>query len=136
MKQLLSPEVLRERIWQATQILLGLLIATAVIWLLRRILSRREKALEARYQKELEVAIVAEKVKKSQDIAASETMEGEETEAREIADLRSSFLANMQQQFSVKRRLEFDKFLKWLLLWVLILICTSGFISSSLKCRF
>lgn len=126
MKQLLSPEVLRERIWQATQILLGLLIATAVIWLLRRILSRREKALEARYQKELEIAIAAEKVKKSQDIAESETMEGEETEAREIADLRSSFLANMQQQFSVKRRLEFDKFLKWLLLWVLILIWYIG----------
>ncbi|MBE9227780.1 mechanosensitive ion channel family protein [Phormidium sp. LEGE 05292] len=126
MKQLLSPEVLRERIWQATQILLGLLIASAVIWLLRRILSRREQTLEARYQKELEIAIAAEKVKKSQDIAESETMEGEETEAREIADLRSSFLVTMQQQFTLKRRLEFDKFLKWFLIWVLILIWYIG----------
>ncbi|WP_084555281.1 mechanosensitive ion channel family protein [[Phormidium ambiguum] IAM M-71] len=126
MKQLLSPQVLRERIWQATQIFLGLLIATAVIWLLRRILSRREKTLEARYQKELEIAIAAEKIKQSQDIAESETMTGEETEAREIADLRSSFLATMQQQFSLKRRLEFDKSLKWLLLWVLILIWYIG----------
>ncbi|MFB2895242.1 mechanosensitive ion channel family protein [Aerosakkonemataceae cyanobacterium BLCC-F50] len=126
MKQLLSPEVLRERIWQATQIFLGLLIATAVVWLLRRILSRREKALEARYQKELEIAIAADKLKKSQDIAESETMEGEETEAREIADLRSSFLATMQHQFSVKKRLEFDKCLKWLLLWILILIWYIG----------
>lgn len=125
-KQLLSPEVLRERLWQATQILFGLLIASAVIWLWRRILSRREKTLEARYQKELEIAIAADKLKKFQDIAESETMEGEETEAREIADLRSSFLITMQQQFSVKRRLNFDKFLKWLLLWALILMWYIG----------
>lgn len=126
MKQLLSPEVLRERLWQAVQAFLGLLIASAVIWLLWRILSRREQTLEARYEQELEIAVQAEKAEKSQAIARSETMEREEAEAREIADLRSRFLLTMQQQFSVKRRLEFDKFLKWFLLWILILIWYVG----------
>ncbi|MFB2836115.1 mechanosensitive ion channel family protein [Floridanema evergladense] len=126
MKQLLSPEVLRERLWQATQILLGLLIASAVIWLFWRILSRRIISLEARYQKELELAAAAaEKAQKSQDIA-DENMEGEEAEAREIAHLRSKFLANMQQQFTVTKRLEFDKFLKWLLFWTFILMWYIG----------
>ncbi|MGA9379483.1 MAG: mechanosensitive ion channel family protein [Phormidium sp.] len=126
MKQLLSPEVLRERLGQAVQIFLGLLVASAVIWLLWRILSRREQALETRYQKELELAVQAEKAEKLKDITQSETMEGEEAEAREIADLRSRFLATMQQQFTVKKRLEFDQFLKWLLFWILILVWYVG----------
>ncbi|MGE5660096.1 MAG: mechanosensitive ion channel family protein [Actinomycetota bacterium] len=123
MKQLLSPEVLRERLWQAIQVFLGLLIASAVIWLLWGILSRREQTLEARYQQELELAIQAKKLK---DVTQSETMEGEETEARKIANFRSHFLVTIQQQFSGKRRLEFDQFLKWLLLWILILIWYIG----------
>lgn len=127
MKQLLSPEILRQRLWQATQILLGLLIASAVIWLFWRILSRQINTLETRYQKELDLAAAAaEKAQKSEDLAESEIVEGEEAEAREIAHLRSQFLATMQQQFTVKKRLEFDKFLKWLLFWTFILMWYIG----------
>ncbi|HEY9711580.1 MAG TPA: mechanosensitive ion channel family protein, partial [Oculatellaceae cyanobacterium] len=41
-------------------------------------------------------------------------------------DLRSQILATLQHRFSVKRRLDLDKFLKWALLWIFILMWYIG----------
>jgi small-conductance mechanosensitive channel len=125
-RQLAAPEVLLPRVVQALQILLGLLIATAVIWFLRRMLTKRQHTLETRYQEELAAIAAAEKTQKAPKNALTATIEGEETEAREIADLRSQFLATLQHQFTLKRQLDVDKFLKWLLLWIFILIWYIG----------
>jgi small-conductance mechanosensitive channel len=142
--QLATPEAIAQRIKQALQILLGLLIASAVIWLLRRLLTRRQQILERQYQAQLTAAThpvpsaTAAATKASQsaltvpsetvpsEATASEAIAGEETEAREIADRRSQFLTALHHQFSVKRRLDIDKFLKWALLWIFILMWYIG----------
>lgn len=132
-KQLATPEVIARRVGQALQILLGLLIASAVIWFLRRSLTHRQQTLETLYQNQLATIAStastnasAEKLQISEPIAASEPVIREETEARTIADLRSQFLATLQRQLSVKRRLDIDKFLKWALFWILILMWYIG----------
>ncbi|MEP0896516.1 MULTISPECIES: mechanosensitive ion channel family protein [Leptolyngbya] len=116
-KQMTAPEVLRQRIGQASQILLGLLVSSGVIWLLRRGLTHQQNLIETRYQQQLD-ALVEEKAQQSEI--------PEETEAREIANLRSRFLATLQHQFSLKRQLDFNKFLKWALLWIFILMWYVG----------
>lgn len=125
-KELTQPNVIRHRIGQALQILLGLIVASIVIWLLRRLLSRRQQTLKARYQQQLEAIAKTEKAAKSETIASSDLLEGEEAEAREIADLQSQFLATMQHQFSTKRQLDVYKFLKWILFWIFILMWYLG----------
>ncbi|MEG4442852.1 mechanosensitive ion channel family protein [Microcoleus sp. AT9_B5] len=133
-KQLTTPEAVRQRLGQALQILLGLLIASAVIWFLRRILTSRYKTLESQYQDQLTASTnpvslanaEAKKAHQSEPSISSKTMAGEETEAREIADVRSQFLAILQHQFSVKRQLDIDKFLKWALFWIFILMWYVG----------
>jgi moderate conductance mechanosensitive channel len=125
-KQLASPKAIAQRVGQAFQILLGLLIASVTIWFLRRMLTRQQQILEARYQQQLAVLAEAEKAQKSEAIAASETTEREEMKAREIADLRAQFLTTFQHQFSLKRRLDINKFLKWALFWIFILMWYIG----------
>ncbi len=124
-KHIYSPEVLLERLEQCGQILLGIILSSIVIWFLRRILTRRQKTLEARYQQQLQTTANEEKTSLVADKPA-ESFEKEGAEARQIANLRAQFLAVMQEQFSVKRRLEFDKSLKWLLFWIFILIWYIG----------
>ncbi len=127
LKQLSSVDVLRQRLGQSLQILLGLLVASFAIWFLQRLLTRRQKTLKARYQQELEVIAEAEKARKATDeIAQTDITAGKEAEAKQVADLRSQFLATMHHQFSLKRRLEYDKFLKWGLFWLLISIWYIG----------
>ncbi|MCY6490472.1 mechanosensitive ion channel family protein [Leptolyngbya sp. GGD] len=117
-KQMTAPEVLQQRIGQASQILLGLLVSSGVIWLLRRGLTHQQNLIETRYQQQLDALVEEEKAQQSEI--------PEETEAREIANLRSRFLATLQHQFSLKRRLDFNKFLKWALLWIFILMWYVG----------
>lgn len=117
-KQMTAPEVLRQRIGQALQILLGLLVSSGVIWLLRRGLTHQQNLIETRYQQQLDALVEEEKAQQSEI--------PEETEAREIANLRSRFLATLQHQFSLKRQLDFNKFLKWALLWIFILMWYVG----------
>lgn len=117
-KQMTAPEVLRQRIGQASQILLGLLVSSGVIWLLRRGLTHQQNLIETRYQQQLDALVEEEKAQQSEI--------PEETEAREIANLRSRFLATLQHQFSLKRQLDFNKFLKWALLWIFILMWYVG----------
>lgn len=125
-KQFFSRDLLLQRLGQALQIFLGLLVASAGLWFLRRWLTRRQKTLEARYQQELETAAEAEKAQTTDAIARTVSTKGKEAEVRRITDLRSQFLETMHHQFSVKRRLEFDNFLKWLLFWIFILIWYIG----------
>lgn len=117
-KQTTAPEVLRQRIGQASQILLGLLVSSGVIWLLRRGLTHQQNLIETRYQQQLDALVEEEKAQQSEI--------PEETEEREIANLRSRFLATLQHQFSLKRQLDFNKFLKWALLWIFILMWYVG----------
>lgn len=126
-KQLATPEIVAQRVRQALQILLGLVIASAVIWFLRRILTHKQQTLEARYQQQLATIASTEPIQKSQTTTHLEPIEGEETEAHTIADLRSQFLATLHHQFSLKRQLDVNKFLKWALFWIFILMWYIGF---------
>lgn len=125
-KQLATPKVVIQRVRQALQIMLGLLVASAVIWFLRRILTHKQQTLEARYQQQLATNAAIETTQKSKTTTQSELIEGEETEAREIADLRSRFLATLHHQFSLKHQLDVNKFLKWMLFWLFILMWYIG----------
>ena len=125
-KLLTSPAVIGQRVSQALQILLGLVLASGVIWFLRRLLRQRRHQLETRHQEQLATIATAEKFQKAQAKTTSELTEGEDTEAREIADLRSRFLATVTHQMSLKRQLDVNKFLKWLLFWLFILMWYVG----------
>jgi moderate conductance mechanosensitive channel len=147
-RQLATPKAIVEQIGQVLQILLGLLIASAVIWFLRFILTYRQRTLESLYQQQLEAmpattppeaveaqtgegqtvgaeTVGPETASLSEPIATIKSSV-EEAKARAIADLRSQFLAMLQHQFSVKRRLEIDKFLRWMLFWIAIFIWYIG----------
>ncbi|MDX2230338.1 MAG: mechanosensitive ion channel family protein [Leptolyngbyaceae cyanobacterium bins.349] len=125
-KQLTTPAVIGQRVSQALQILLGLILASGVIWFLRQLLRRRQDQLETHYQSQLAAIAAVEKDQKTQLKTPSELIEGEKTEVREIADLRSRFLATITHQISLKRQLDINKFLKWLLFWLFILMWYVG----------
>ncbi len=125
-KQLTAPDEIGRRVSQALQILLGLILATGVIWGLRHWLHRRQQQLETRYQAQLTAIAAAEKAQNTQAQTISELTAGEETEAQEIADLRSWFLATITHQMTLKRQLDINKFLKWLLFWLFILLWYFG----------
>ncbi|MBW4485851.1 MAG: mechanosensitive ion channel family protein [Tildeniella torsiva UHER 1998/13D] len=132
-RQLGTPEVIIQRIGQALQILLGLLLASAAIWFLRRRLTRRQQTLESLYQQQL-AAITATpsletlgaEAAPPEPTAPPEIMAGEDTEARAMANVRSQFLATVQHPFSVQRQLDINKFLKWALFWIFILMWYVG----------
>jgi len=125
-KQLTAPGFVTASLLQALQILLGLLIASVVIWFLRRVLSHRQRILETRYEQEVAKIAEVEKAHKEQRIIQSEVIDKKEIEAIEIVDLRSHFLSTLQHQFSVKRCLDLNKFFKWALLWIFILMWYIG----------
>ncbi len=114
-RELGSPEVIAQRIGRALQILLGLLLASAVIWWLRRRLTRRQQTLENRYQEQLAAIAVGPSPSGSED-----------GEAIARSTLRSQILARVQHSLSVQRQLEIDKFLKWLLFWIFIVMWYVG----------
>ncbi|WP_225910573.1 mechanosensitive ion channel family protein [Thermoleptolyngbya sichuanensis] len=129
-KQLTSKDIILQRLRHAFQLLVGLLLASGIIWFLQRLLTRRQRTLEARYEEQLAAIASAEKThQRNAPIitnVSSDLPEGEESEAREIAELRSHFLEALQAQFSVKRQLDVDKFLKWALFWIFILMWYVG----------
>ncbi len=125
-RQLAAPEVLAERLIQVLQILLGLLLASGVIWLLRRLLTRRQAALKAHYQEQLTAIAQTAKNLPLDGSASSDLTTGEEGEAREIEDWRSHVLATVQHQFSLKRQLDLNKFLTWALFWIFVLMWYVG----------
>ncbi|MBE9110853.1 mechanosensitive ion channel family protein [Nodosilinea sp. LEGE 07298] len=131
-RQLGTPEVIIQRIWQALQILLGLLLVSAVIWFLRRRLTRRQQTLESLYQTQLAAITASTSLETSAEevppkpTAPPERMAGEEPEASAMANMRSQFLTTVQHQFSVQRQLDVNRFLKWALFWVFILMWYVG----------
>lgn len=125
-KQLTTPAAIEQRVRQAIQILLALLLASSVIWFLRRFLRGQQRQLETRYQEQLAKIISTEKNQEVQSKTTSELIEGEEAEAREIADWRSHFLATATHRMSLKHQLDVNKFLKWMLFWLFILMWYVG----------
>ena len=126
MKHLFSPEEMLRRFFQVFQILLVLLICSAVIWFLRRQLTRREKKLETRHQRQLEDVRKSETLENSKTAIALDEVLPEVGKSKKIKDLRSQFVAEIQYQLSVKRQLEIDKFLQWILFWFAIAIWYFG----------
>ncbi len=124
-KQLMARDVILQRVGQALQILLGLLIVSVVIYWLRRHLNRHQQTLETRYQEQLAALATSEPVT-SDAITLSDVPTTAETEMREMADLRSRFLATVQHQLTLKRQLGINKFLKWLLFWLFIVVWYLG----------
>ena len=127
--QLLSPDVLGQRIGQAAQIAIGLLLSSVVLWVLRQKLIRKQKALQARHQGAMAVseqsAATHSEAAVSPNTQIPETSE-REAEAEAIADARSRFLAIFQQQSSLQRQLGIYSFLIWLLFWSFILLWYIG----------
>jgi moderate conductance mechanosensitive channel len=119
--RLFIPEVLKQRMRQALQIGVGLLLGSGIIWFLWQALTSKQGALEERYQEPMAAAETAIEVGKI------DTSEGE-AEAEAIARQRSRFLAIIRRQFSLKRQLEIYSFLKWLLLWAFILMWYIGIV--------
>ena len=125
-EQLTDSKVIWQRITQATQILLGLVIGSLIIWFLRHLLNKKREQLEATYQADL-LASRQSKLRAMTELESSlikdvsESIELEnDAEEQEITDLRSRFLNSLQFQSNIQNKLELNKFLKWFLFWILI----------------
>lgn len=125
-KQLSSPETLSQRLSQVGQILLGLLLASAVIWSLQLGLSRRQRSLETRYQHQLEAIATSDTQSSMRTVASSDVTSDQGSEARTINERRLQFLAAREYQLRIKRQLDIYKFLKLSLLWLFILMWYTG----------
>ncbi|MFN6486628.1 MULTISPECIES: mechanosensitive ion channel family protein [unclassified Nostoc] len=121
-ERLFSPKVLSQRVGQALQISIGLVLGSVVLWFLRRTLIRKQTVLQARYQEHIaeakEAAVKRSQTETSANIQAIDTSE---SEAHTIADGRSQFLEIIQRQFTLKRQLGIYSFLTLLLFWAFIL---------------
>lgn len=129
--RLFSHKVLLQRIWQALQISIGLLLGSVMLWLLRRTLIRKQRALQVRHQEH--IAAVKENVVKRSEAETSTTIHTIETsenktEPDTIADGRSHFLEMIQRQFSLKRQLGIYSLLTLLLFWAFILMWYIGIV--------
>ncbi|WP_223269863.1 mechanosensitive ion channel family protein [Nostoc sp. 'Peltigera membranacea cyanobiont' 213] len=129
--RLFSHEILWQRIVQAMQISIGLVLGSVALWLLRRTLIRKQTALEVRHQEQ--IAAVKQGVVKraegetSTTIHTIETSE-KKTDADTIAHQRSQFLETIRRQFSLKRQLGIYSLLTWLLFWAFILMWYIGIV--------
>ncbi|MFW9257266.1 mechanosensitive ion channel family protein [Nostoc sp. CALU 546] len=121
-ERLFSPNVLSQRVGQALQISIGLVLGSVVLWFLRRTLIRKQTVLQARYQEHIaeakEAAVKRSQAETSVNIQAIDTSE---SEAHTIAHQRSQFLEIIQRQFTLKRQLGIYSFLTLLLFWAFIL---------------
>lgn len=121
-ERLFSPKVLSQRVGQALQISIGLVLGSVVLWFLRRTLIRKQTVLQARYQEHIaeakEAAVKRSQAETSANIQAIDTSE---SEAHTIAHQRSQFLEIIQRQFTLKRQLGIYSFLTLLLFWAFIL---------------
>ncbi|MEH2249247.1 mechanosensitive ion channel family protein [Nostoc sp.] len=129
--RLFSHKVFLQRIWQALQISIGLLLGSVVLWLLRRTLIRKQTALQVRHQEH--IAAVKEGVVKRSEAETSTTTHTIETsenktEPDTIANGRSHFLEMIQHQFSLKRQLGIYSLLTLLLFWAFILMWYIGIV--------
>lgn len=129
--RLFSHKVLWQRIGQALQISIGLVLGSVVLWLLRRTLIRKQTALQVRHQ-EQKAAVKQGVVKRSEaetstTIHTIETSE-KKTDADMIAHQRSQFLEMIQRQFSLKRQLGIYSLLTLLLFWAFILMWYIGIV--------
>jgi moderate conductance mechanosensitive channel len=127
--QLFSPAMLLQRLGQAVQILFGLGFGSAALWLLRQSLIRRQKTVQDRHQATIATSKKAAATHAdpavSIDVQPTEISAGA-AEAEVIIDVRSRFLAVLQQQFSLKRQLEVYTFLRWVFFWAFILLWYIG----------
>lgn len=128
-ERLFSPKVLSQRVGQALQISIGLVLGSVVLWFLRRTLIRKQTVLQARYQEHIAEAKQAA-VKRSQaEISANiQAIDTSEPEAHTIAHQRSQFLEIIQRQFTLKRQLGIYSFLTLLLFWAFILVWYIGIV--------
>ena len=129
--RLFSHKVLWQRIGQALQISIGLVLGSVVLWLLRQTLIRKQTALQVRHQ-EQKAAVKQGVVKRAEaetstTIHTIETSE-KKTDADTIAHQRSQFLETIRRQFSLKRQLGIYSLLTWLLFWTFILMWYIGIV--------
>ncbi|MDZ7991710.1 MAG: mechanosensitive ion channel domain-containing protein [Nostoc sp. EfeVER01] len=128
-ERLFSPKVLSQRVGQAIQISIGLVLGSVVLWFLRRTLIRKQTILQARYQEHMaeakEAAVKRSQAETSANIQAIDTSE---PEAHTIAHQRSQFLKIIQRQFTLKRQLGIYSFLTLLLFWAFILVWYIGIV--------
>jgi moderate conductance mechanosensitive channel len=120
---LLNPQVLFPRIGQAFLILLAMLITTAVIWGLRRLIRLRQRALQPQRQSQIPGAQVA-----ISDIPAvpPEDASPEDRPNGAIASNRAGFWGRLQSPLHFQRQLELYSFLQWLTFWLLVVIWYFG----------
>ncbi|MCG9892984.1 MAG: mechanosensitive ion channel family protein [Thermosynechococcaceae cyanobacterium MS004] len=135
--RLFSPPVLWQRLGQAFQILVGLVLGSLLLWVLRQRVIRRQKLLKARYQADFAAPEISSDLSTVQTAvsptepegalgAQPPVLQGDEADAETMMNLRSRFLVLLQQQFSLKRQMEVYAFLKWMLFWAFILLWYGG----------
>lgn len=116
--ELINPDVLLHRISQALLIFLTMLVTTALLWGLRRLIRRRKQTLKAQQQPST--------LTKVESPGATVVGVEEEPPTDEVAAERSRFLAHLGSPVSLRRQLALCDFFQWLVFWLLISIWYFG----------
>lgn len=144
-----QPQLWRRRIFYGLSILLGLVVFTLLMWLLRRLCTRRQDSLRLRKQEEDQTrASLLSNTAAQQDPSnlgafppeddpGSEAVPSASEPVAPAAGLagadppplpnpRAALLTSLRQKFSLQRRIRFYTLLKWLLFWATVLAWYGG----------
>ncbi|NJN23331.1 MAG: mechanosensitive ion channel family protein [Acaryochloridaceae cyanobacterium RL_2_7] len=118
-EKIYSPQVFQQRLWEVIVILLGLVLLTGLISFLRWRLVKKQKALQTQQTTEKEAAAVEQSL--SEQDKLSSLMEGQpqRDQAKEAESTQA--LNFFQRQLNLDNQLNIYGFVRWLMLWVIIL---------------
>jgi small-conductance mechanosensitive channel len=129
-RKLFSPTLVLQRLGQAFSIFLGMLIASGLVWILQRWVNSQRKSLKAQQESVASVDTgVGENSPENEILSSTEAaIAGQSTENETIARMRSHFLSKIREQFTLKRKLSLNTSLKWLFIWLQIIIWYFGIV--------
>jgi small-conductance mechanosensitive channel len=105
-----QPEVLQQRQTEAVGTAIGVVVISAVLWLLQNWIGARRKVLKTQLVTET-----------AQTQTRANTLNSPSR-----AEHRLDFISAIQAQFGVERRLTWSESLRWLLFWVQLLVWAGG----------
>ncbi len=117
-----SKKALENNLKQIAIIILGLVILSFVVWLIKYLGSLRQESLKKKYQREMADSLTAE-----ESLELSQARPSLGWEGILFNKHRHAFLTQVKRTFAIDHRLEVWNFIQWCLVWVLILAWYLGF---------
>ncbi len=129
-QKLFSTEEFLRRLSQAFGILVGILIASGLVWIMQRLVNFQSKSLKAQQEtvKSPNTSNISNSSPENEIVSSAEAVitGGEYRGNEKIARMQSHFISRLKKQFKLKDKLSLNTSLRWLFLWLQILIWYFG----------